>query len=42
MMDAPKTVALKADFAELDRLLRESAADAVLDDDEKFELRELG
>ena len=30
------------DFAELDRLLRESAADAVLDDDEKFELRELG
>lgn len=29
-------------FAELDRLLRESAADAVLDDDEKFELRELG
>lgn len=30
------------DFAELDRLLRESAADAVLDDEEKFELRELG
>lgn len=42
MTDAPKTVASKADFAELDRLLRESAADAVLDDDEKFELRELG
>ena len=30
------------DFAELDRLLRESAADAVLDDEEKFELRALG
>jgi mitochondrial cardiolipin hydrolase len=30
------------DFAELDRLLRDSAADAVLDDDEKFELRQLG
>ncbi len=30
------------DFAELDRLLRESADDALLDDDEKFELRELG
>lgn len=30
------------DFAELDRLLRESAADAVLDAAEKFELRELG
>lgn len=30
------------DFAELDRLLRESATDAILDDDEKFELRELG
>lgn len=30
------------DFSELDRLLRESAVDAVLDDDEKFELRELG
>ena len=42
MMDAPRTFASKADFAELDRLLRESAADAVLDDDEKFELRELG
>ncbi len=42
MTDASKTVALKADFAELDRLLRESAADAVLDNDEKFELRELG
>ncbi|MES2672375.1 MAG: phospholipase D-like domain-containing protein [Pseudomonadota bacterium] len=42
MTAASKTVALKADFAELDRLLRESAADAVLDDDEKFELRELG
>ena len=37
MTDTPKT-----DFAELDRLLRESATDAVLDDDEKFELRELG
>lgn len=37
MSDAPKT-----DFAALDRLLRESATDAVLDDDEKFELRELG
>lgn len=42
MMDTPRTFASKADFAELDRLLRESAADAVLDDDEKFELRELG
>ena len=42
MMDTPRTFAPKADFAELDRLLRESAADAVLDDDEKFELRELG
>ena len=30
------------DLAELDRLLRESADDAVLDDDEKLELRELG
>jgi mitochondrial cardiolipin hydrolase len=30
------------DFAELDRLLRDSADDAVLDDDEKLELRELG
>jgi mitochondrial cardiolipin hydrolase len=30
------------DFAELDRLLRESATDAVLDDDEKGELRALG
>jgi mitochondrial cardiolipin hydrolase len=30
------------DFAELDRLLRESADDAVLDDDEKIELRSLG
>ncbi len=30
------------DFSKLDRLLRESAADAVLDDDETFELRELG
>jgi mitochondrial cardiolipin hydrolase len=30
------------DFAELDRLLRESADDAVLNDDEKLELRELG
>ncbi len=30
------------DFAELDRLLRESADDAVLDDGEKLELRELG
>jgi mitochondrial cardiolipin hydrolase len=30
------------DFAELDRLLRESADDTVLDDDEKLELRELG
>lgn len=30
------------DFAELDRLLRESADDAVLDDDEKLELRALG
>lgn len=30
------------DFAELDRLLRDSAADAVLDNDEKIELRELG
>ena len=42
MMDTPRTFASKADFAELDRLLRESAADAVLDDDEKFELREVG
>lgn len=32
----------RVDFAELDRLLRESAADAQLDDDEKLELRELG
>lgn len=32
----------KTDFSQLDRLLRESAADAVLDDEEKFELRELG
>lgn len=32
----------RADFAELDRLLRESAADALLDDDEKLELRQLG
>lgn len=32
----------RVDFAELDRLLRESAADAVLDDDEKLELRQLG
>jgi cardiolipin hydrolase len=30
------------DFAELDRLLCESADDSVLDDDEKLELRELG
>jgi len=30
------------DFAELDRLLRDSAADAVLDDAEKFELRQIG
>lgn len=30
------------DFSELDRLLRDSAADAVLDDAEKFELREIG
>jgi cardiolipin hydrolase len=30
------------DFAELDRLLCESADDAVLDDDEKIELRALG
>ncbi len=30
------------DFAELNRLLRDSAADAMLDDDEKFELRQLG
>lgn len=37
MIDSAKT-----DFSELDRLLRESAADAVLDDEEKFELRELG
>jgi len=37
MIDSAKT-----DFSGLDRLLRESAADAVLDDDEKFELRELG
>jgi hypothetical protein len=34
--------ATRIDFAELDRLLRESAADAVLDDDEKLELRQLG
>lgn len=32
----------KIDFSELDRLLRDSAADAVLDDAEKFELREIG
>lgn len=30
------------DFSELDRLLRDSAADAVLDDAEKFELRQIG
>jgi phosphatidylserine/phosphatidylglycerophosphate/cardiolipin synthase-like enzyme len=30
------------DFAELDRILRESAQDAALDDDEKNELRQLG
>lgn len=30
------------DFSELDRLLRDSAADAVLDDAEKLELREIG
>jgi mitochondrial cardiolipin hydrolase len=30
------------DFAELDRLLCDSIADEVLDDDEKFELRQLG
>lgn len=36
------TAFAQTDFAELDRLLRESAADAVLDDEEKFELRELG
>lgn len=30
------------DFAELDRLLRDSVADAVLDDEEKFELRRIG
>jgi mitochondrial cardiolipin hydrolase len=31
-----------ADFAELDRLLRDSAIDGVLDEDEKFELRQIG
>lgn len=30
------------DFSELDRLLRDSAADALLDDAEKFELRQIG
>ncbi|QWP77925.1 hypothetical protein J5226_05830 [Lysobacter sp. K5869] len=30
------------DFAELDRTLRESVADLLLDNEEKFELRELG
>jgi mitochondrial cardiolipin hydrolase len=30
------------DFSELDRLLRDSAVDAMLDDAEKFELRQIG